>query len=100
MSEDGVAAAAYKETELKEDVLLIQFKLVDKGSYRTINTFNFVNLPLAKLQDNNVSTLIEILNKLKKLSGLGPYLSKKRTNTNDFIPFRKSILTRVMAEQL
>ena len=38
----------YRETELKEDILLIQFKLVDKQSYRTINTFNFINMPLAK----------------------------------------------------
>ena len=98
MNEKEPGTPPYKETELKEDVLLIQFKLVDKMSYRTINTFNFVNLPLGRLQDNNVSTLIEILNKLKKLSGLGPYLSKKKGATNDFIPFRKSILTRVMAE--
>ena len=52
--EDGADPASYKETELKEDILLIQFKLVDKSTYRTINTFNFVNLPLNKLHDNNV----------------------------------------------
>jgi len=39
----------YKETELKEDILLVQFKLVDKHSYKTVNTFSFINIPLAKL---------------------------------------------------
>ena len=67
----------YKETELKEDVLVIQFKLVDKQTYKSLNTFNFINLPVAKLQDNNVSTLIEILNKSKKMNSLGPYIGKK-----------------------
>ena len=56
----------YKETELKEDILLVQFKLVEKDSYKTINTFSFINIPLAKLQDNNVTTLVEVLNKFKK----------------------------------
>jgi len=86
-----------KETELKEDVLLIQFKLVDKASYKTLNTFNFVNLPMAKVQDSNVSTLIEILHKTKKLGSINAYLGKKKAQ-NDFIPYRKSILTRVIAE--
>jgi len=38
----------YKETELKEDILLIQFKLVEKQSYKTRNTFSFINIPLSK----------------------------------------------------
>ena len=88
----------YKETELKEDVLVIQFKLVDKTTYKSLNTFNFINLPVAKLQDNNVSTLIEILNKSKKMNSLGPYIGNKKKAQNDFIPYRKSILTRVIAE--
>ena len=56
----------YKETELKEDILVIQFKLVEKETYKTLNSFSFINVPLAKIQDNNVSTLVEILNKFKK----------------------------------
>lgn len=88
----------YKETELKEDILLIQFKLVDKATYKTINTFSFLNIPLAKIHDNNVSTLMDILTKCKKQTAMGgPY---KRKNTNDFLPYNKSILTRVIAEQL
>ena len=91
----------YKETELKEDVLVIQFKLVDKNTYKSLNTFNFINLPVGKLQDNNVSTLIEILNKSKKMNSLGPYIGhNKKKAHQDFIPYRKSILTRVIAEQL
>ena len=90
----------YKETELKDDVLVIQFKLVDKHTYKSLNTFNFINLPFSKSHDNNVSTLTEILMKLKKMNNLGPYLSKKNKLQSDFIPYRKSILTRVIAEQL
>lgn len=42
-----------RETELKEEILLIQFKLIDKASYRTINSFSFINVPLSRAQDNN-----------------------------------------------
>lgn len=82
----------YKETELKEDVLLVQFKLVEKDSYKTLNTFNFVNMPLSKVNDNNVATLIEIMTKMKRMAG--------RNKKQEFIPFRKSIMTRVLAEQI
>jgi hypothetical protein len=68
---------------------------VDKASYRTLNTLNFINIPLAKMQDNNVSTLLEIMNKLKKQSK--PTRAPKKEN---FVPYRKSIMTRVLAEQL
>ena len=87
-----------KETELKEDILVIQFKLVDKSNYKTLNTFSFINVPLSKIQDNNVSTLLEILNKFKKQQELKSAKSKR--NNNEFIPYNKSILTRVIAEQL
>ena len=86
----------YKETELKEDILLIQFKLVEKHTYKTINSFSFINIPLAKLQDNNVTTLVEVLNKFKKQSLLKG--QAKRQSKNDFVPYNKSILTRVIAE--
>ena len=56
----------YKETELKEDLLVIQFKIVNKNSYKTVNTFSFINTPLAKVHDNNICTLLEILKKFKK----------------------------------
>ena len=57
---------SYQESELKEDLIVIQFKLVDKISYKTENTFSFINLPMAKIQDNNIGTLLEILKKFKK----------------------------------
>ncbi len=94
--EDSKAVPEYRETELKEDLIVMQFKLVDKNSFKTQNTFSFVNLPLSKQGDNNVNTLLEILKKLKKNQK-----SKKKANLNpDFLPFNKSILTRVMAQQL
>ena len=31
-----------------------------------MNTFSFINVPLAKVQDNNVTTLLEIMNKVTK----------------------------------
>ena len=58
--------SSYKETELKEDILNIQFKLVDSSNYKTLNTFSFINAPLSKIHDNNVSTLLEILQKFKR----------------------------------
>ena len=39
----------YKEAELKEDILTIQFKLVQKDTFKTLNTFSFINVPLAKI---------------------------------------------------
>ena len=83
----------FQETELKEDLLVIQFKLVDKVTYKTDNTFSFINLPMAKVQDNNIGTLLEILKKFKKQN-----LRKKQNQ--EFIPYNKSILTRVIAQQL
>ena len=62
-----------------------------------MNTFSFINVPLAKVQDNNVTTLLEIMNKFKKQASMK---TSKKKNTTDFIPYNKSILTRVMAEQL
>ena len=53
---------SYEEKELKEDVLLIQFKLVD-SEYKTCNTFSFVNVPISQFQDTNITTLFEILKK-------------------------------------
>lgn len=95
LQEQSDTPITYKETELKEDVLLVQFKLVDKASYRTLNTLNFINIPLAKMQDNNVSTLLEIMSKLKK-----PTKAPRASRKESFIPYRKSIMTRVLAEQL
>lgn len=85
----------HRETELKEDLLFIQFKLVSKNTYKTLNTFTFINVPLAKIADNNISTLLEILRKFKQQS------KKPKTKKGaDYLPYNKSILTRVIAQQL
>ena len=97
LNENG-EATPYKETELKEDLLVIQFKLVDKTTFKTNNSFTFINLPLSRVNDNNVSTLLEILKKYKK-----PTKQGKKTAASskaDFLPYNKSILTRVIAQQL
>lgn len=89
--------AAIVESELKEDLLLIQFKLINKRNFKTINTFSFINVPLAKAADNNVSTLLEIMKKTKKQQR-NP--RRKANSKVDFMPYNKSILTRVIAMQL
>ena len=55
-----------KEYDLKDDVVLIQFKLVENQQYKTLNTFSFINLPLKKIQDNNVKTTFDVIYKLKQ----------------------------------
>jgi hypothetical protein len=69
-----------RESELKEEVICMQFKLVDKESYKTLNTFSFINLPFSKIQDNNVATLLEILNKFRRAEGDGKPPKVKRTH--------------------
>ena len=78
----------------------MQFKLVENNKYKTINTFSFLNLPLKKSQDINVNTLIEVVTKLKKSNFKQSYQNGKKKILNDFIPFRKSILTRLLQNQL
>lgn len=88
---------AIVDSELKEDLLLIQFKLINKKNFKTVNTFSFINVPLSKVSDNNVSTLLEIMKKTKKQQK-NP--KRKNNNKSDFMPYNKSILTRVIAMQL
>lgn len=61
-------------------------------------------MPLAKQSDNNVGTLLEILKKFKKSNGKPPTANKKGKNAaaakNEFMPYNKSIMTRVIAQQL
>ena len=37
-----------KEFEIKDEIILMQFKLVENNKYKTLNTFSFLNLPLKK----------------------------------------------------
>ena len=46
---------------IKDDVVIMQFKLVRKDTMKIVNTQTFVNLPTSKMNDINVSTLNEII---------------------------------------
>lgn len=40
---------------------MIQFKLVNKQTFKSVNTLSFINVPLSKQGDPNIATLNEIL---------------------------------------
>lgn len=69
---------------VKDDVCLIQVKLVNRTSQETLNTLSFVNLPQSrhKARDPNLQALEEII------------------KVSKFMPYNKSLLTRVMFDQL
>lgn len=46
---------------IKDDVVIMQFKLVRKDTLKILNTQTFVNIPISKMNDINVSTLMEII---------------------------------------
>lgn len=48
---------------IKDDVVIMQFKLVKKENMKIINTQTFVNVPTSKISDINISTLMEIIQK-------------------------------------
>eukprot|EP00347_Sterkiella_histriomuscorum_P021895 403332391 len=75
--------------ELNDEIILIQFKLISKETEKTVNTFSFLNIPLQKQNDTNLQNLQNILIKQKQ----PPNQSKAK----DFIPYNKSILTRILA---
>ena len=54
---------------IKDDVVIMQFKLVRKDTMKIMNTQTFVNLPTTKASDINVSTLIEIIQKMNTTLG-------------------------------
>lgn len=55
-----------------------------------MNTISFLNVPLSKITDPNISVLLDVVTKLK--SSTSANLNKK-----DFLPYNKSILTRIIA---
>jgi hypothetical protein len=79
---------------IKDDVILIQFKLVRKDNKRTHNVQTFVNIPTSKQLDINIATLIEIVGKQNLMAN-----NKKKTSVQ-FLPYNRSILTRVLHRQL
>ena len=60
---DGAMPDGVDLLNIKDDIILMQFKLVNKETLKTHNTISFVNLPATKLADANVATLLEILQK-------------------------------------
>ena len=46
---------------IKDDIIMIQFKLVKKDTMKTYNTQTFINVPSSKLADINLHTLVEIV---------------------------------------
>ena len=76
---------------IKDDLALVQFKLVHKDTLLTHNTFSFLNVPTSKISDVNIRTLSEIV---------GKYLGDVKPAKNEFIPYNRSILTRILFDQL
>ena len=54
---------------IKDDIVIMQFKLVKKDSMKIINTQTFINLPISKISDINISTLTEIIQKQNQTAG-------------------------------
>ena len=68
---------------------MIQLKITPRDQpHKKGNTLTFVNLPLAYSMDTNVVTLLDVLAKVKKDSA------------KQYIPYNKSILTRILAPML
>lgn len=56
-------------------------------------------MPTSKLYDTNLQTLIEIINKQNAQTACQPVNAKKKSQSQ-FLPYNKSILTRVLHKQL
>ena len=54
---------------IKDDVVIMQFKLVKKDTMKILNTQTFINLPTSKMNDINISTLMEIISKQNQQMG-------------------------------
>ena len=87
---------------IKDDIILVQFKLVRRDTGKTHNVQTFINVPTSKQFDINLATLIEIVSK-QNSSNANPsqtnLLAQKRRKVQ-FLPYNKSILTRVIHKQL
>lgn len=67
---------------MKDDICLVQFKLVSPQTGKSLNTLTFVNMTARKSQDVNYKVLAEVVSKIE-------------TKT-DFLPYNKAILTRIL----
>ena len=62
---------------IKDDVIMMQFKLVRKDTMKILNTHTFINLPTSKMQDCNISTLMEIIQKQNSSMGQSSNVKQK-----------------------
>jgi hypothetical protein len=60
------------DSDFKDDLVLIQFKLINKESQKRVNSLTFLNVPLSKYTDQNITVLQEVLIKLKNPMVLQP----------------------------
>ena len=88
--EDKPSDDIIDQANLKDDICLFQLKLVRTDTLRTINTISFINLPISKCQDQNHKILCEVLLKLNEPQG--------KSKEINFLPYNKSILTRIIYE--
>lgn len=51
---------------VKDDLVLIQFKMVASQSFKLLNCCSFVNMPASKSIDVNFRMMTEIIQKLKE----------------------------------
>ena len=84
---------------IKDDIIIMQFKLVRKETMKILNTISFVNMPISKATDINLSTLTEIIQKQNSQTG-GAITKKLSSKKEQFLPYNKSILTRIMYPSL
>ena len=80
---------------IKNDIIMIQFKLVRKDTLKTFNTHTFINVPSSKQADINLSTLNEIVSKQSAVKTV-----RQKSKKDQFLPFNKSILTRILFPSL
>ena len=69
MKGEPVDASKLSENEnldlknIKDDIVIMQFKLVRKDTMKILNTQTFINVPISKMSDINIGTLMEIIQK-------------------------------------
>ena len=86
MKGEPVDASKINESEnldlknIKDDIVIMQFKLVRKDTMKILNTQTFINVPISKMSDINIGTLMEIIQKQNSQMGSqansNPYLKK------------------------
>jgi len=76
-----------QEEDMKDEILMFQFKLSNRESAKFFKSFTFLNLPLSAMHDPNLLVLQDVLIRLNQ-------------EHEDFLPLNKSILTKILAQQL